>query len=622
MPVQEKGLVRDLGFIEWSDPYGDYDDTDGQRYKEAAKEEGEIFEKQLSVLPEDHKTKWLNAFKALPKSYGVYYTSKWHSYTFEIGEHSRLMPSFKVKRDNKTELKMTELRTVVITKEFLLSIRDLSEGFERLTLDVYDKNLHKTLSIKDVADTAAADALDIYYSKAENIYWYNEIMALDIKTKKSRRIYKEKDKRYVLKIDKPENQEDVFVKRVCAIHQDVGVIRNNKIIWLSKGTGTKKALTHNVIAHDGHFSKQNKDVQYPDGWKLVDGQKYKDGFLFIFTKDVYHALWSYNNSWTQLNNKDTVCEIKFSLTADKIIVGYPNKPDAVYYLDDNADLILEKTIDGPTYELKCGLTATQVPWFATYPVTDKVKGIVIYGYGSYGMSVRKQQMRLWTPWLKQGFVIANLCVRGGGENGDNWWDASRTAPRRHVGVTDFVDGVLYLQKTLNFDKTNTVIYGRSAGGFLVTAASLQLLDKITVVYGAKPYTDVLRTTTNLKEPQTLHESEEFGLAYSNPVDFYETLKISPYENIETAETNPVVLLTAGTNDTEVLPYMPIKYAKRLRDHKWKNVLCRLAKGEGHFTDQDKEAGEAMDGAICEWFIQASGQTQAKSVASVRTKLSN
>jgi hypothetical protein len=49
--------------------------------------------------------------------------------------------------------------------------------------------------------------------------------------------------------------------------------------------------------------------------------------------------------------------------------------------------------------------------------------------------------------------------------------------------------------------------------------------------------------------------------------------------------------------------MPLKYAKRLRDFGWKNVFCRIAKGEGHFTDKDKEIGEALDAALCEYFMK-------------------
>jgi protease II len=51
-------------------------------------------------------------------------------------------------------------------------------------------------------------------------------------------------------------------------------------------------------------------------------------------------------------------------------------------------------------------------------------------------------------------MVVSLCVRGGGENGDKWWDASRTAKRRHVGVSDFVKGVEFIQSKFGFNNTN------------------------------------------------------------------------------------------------------------------------------------------------------------------------
>jgi protease II len=153
---------------------------------------------------------------------------------------------------------------------------------------------------------------------------------------------------------------------------------------------------------------------------------------------------------------------------------------------------------------------------------------------------------------------------------------------------------------------NTIIYGRSAGGFLVTAAMYELMDKVAIVYAAKPYTDVLRTTTDPKARQAVQESEEFGLVKNsnNVTDFIALAKVSPYENVPANPiVSPVVILTGGTNDSEVPASMPLRFAKRLQQNGWKNVYCRIQAGEGHFTDRDKEYAEANDGALCESIIK-------------------
>lgn len=599
MPVQEKGKVRDLGFISWTDPYAEFEDLSGAMFKNAVKEEDTIFEAYIDSLPKSEIQKWKNAFKSMPSNDSPYYTFPWNGFSISISERSRLSPSLSAEKQNKTILNLPGLRGLHISDDLLISIRDLSEGKESMTMDIYNKSLKKIQTIPQVGETVTTDSMYLYYTEAEDTYWFNTITRVDLKTQKVKHLYKEKDKKYVLRIEKPENQDDIFVTRICALYQDIAIIKNNKLKWIARGFGRKKPIADDIIAYDSYFTVHNTQIAYPDNWKFVDAYKHKKGYIFIFTRDVFHSLWyCENGTWTQLNQNQEVCEIKFSASADKFIVGFPNKPDNVWSLQDNK-IIVENKLKGINYTINHG--TNPCPWFSVQS-SDTPKAVVICGYGAYGMSMKKIQQRLWLPWLAQNYLIFNLCVRGGGENGDTWWDASRTASRRQVGINDFVEGVKYVQSKYGFTNKNTIIYGRSAGGLLVNAASFQLLDKISVVYAAKPYTDVLRTTTNLKEPQTIQECEEFGLAYNNPVDFYELAKISPYENAMKTPVNPVILLTGGTHDTEVGPYMPLKYAKRLRDLEWKNVFCRVAKGEGHFTDKDKEDGEALDAALCESFL--------------------
>jgi protease II len=294
-----------------------------------------------------------------------------------------------------------------------------------------------------------------------------------------------------------------------------------------------------------------------------------------------------------------VGEVSIAGGIDAFTVGYPNRPDVV--INEEKAVIFKGT--GPQYDLESG--TEPVPWFAVHP-RQKARGIVIVGYGSYGMMTKKYQVRLWQPWLARGYMIATLCVRGGGEVGDEWWEAGRGPANLHNRVDDFVAGVKALQSRYSFDRTNTVIYGRSAGGFLVTAASYHLMDKIGAVYAAKPYTDLLRTTTNAEAGQTLQESDEFGYVEDDPVGFRHNFEISPYENApEAPKINPGVLVTGGTNDSEVPLSHPVRYSKRLNKIGWKNVLCRVEEGEGHFTELSGESAEADDAAIIESFLEQS-----------------
>lgn len=593
--------IRDLDFISWRDPYGDLEDTDSTPFINAVKEEDKNLQKYVDSISANKKRMWLKEFNSLGQTNIPYYKFFWNEFTITVNEYDK--PTLIVERKNTPVLKIDEIYGQYICNSHLITICDFSNGKENLTLNLYDRTPKNILSLEDAGDTAVLDGSDLYYCKAEGVFWFNEIIKIDIRNSVSKTIYKEHDKSYVLRVEKPDNQPNIFIKRTSAIYQDLAIIdkHHNVARWFKRGFGTKKAIAHNIIAYDSCFTIDYKTIFYPGLWNFVDAKEDEEVIHFIFTKDVYQSLWAYNKrikSWRRIDKEQSVCEFKFSIAASKCIVRYPNKPDTVWSLRSD-EFLIETKMKGANYTLQKG--TAPLPWFSIQS-TATPKAVVICGYGSYGTPLKKRQQRLWIPWLNQNYMIVNICVRGGGENGDEWWDASRTAMRRFVGVNDFVRGVNFIQSNFGFNNKNTILYGRSAGGFLVNAASFLLLDKITVVYSAKPYTDLLRTTTNPNELQTVQEKEEFGLANNNPLFFYLISKISPYENIRRVKKNPVILLTGGLNDNQVGPYMPLKYAKRLREHVWKNVFCRMAKDEGHFTSRAGEEGEALDAALCDSFI--------------------
>jgi hypothetical protein len=244
----------------------------------------------------------------------------------------------------------------------------------------YWKSLKNVLTIQEVGETVTTDGLYLYFTEAEDTYWFNTISKMDMKTKKVKQIYKEKDKKYVLRIEKPENQPDIFITRICAIYQDIAIIKNDKLHWIDRGFGRKKPIAEGVTAYDSYFKINKKKVLYPDDWKFVDAYRHTDGYVFIFTKDTFHSLWYCNNQkqWIKLNKNQEVCDMKFSAAANKLIVGFPNKPDEVWLLNVNNEIVVENTIKGKTYEINNG--KTPVPWFSIQS-SDKPKAVVICGYG-------------------------------------------------------------------------------------------------------------------------------------------------------------------------------------------------------------------------------------------------
>ena len=592
-------LVRDLGFISWKDELASFDDMRTAEFRRGAAEQNGIY--NSAPVSKQLKKIWTILYKGLPHTYPPYYSFRWAGHTISVSQQNRYIPVVCIEVMDGKKYNFGGVVAYGIFEQKFWCIQDLSNGREMLTFNLYSHIMKKLTTIENVGDSAAYANNYVYYTNAEDIFWFNKIYRLD-EAGNRELIYEEKEQRYILTILKPKGQEDIFVLRRSALNQDVGIIEDDDIRWLAKGFGRKIPINRKCIAFNSFFSNGRDKIQYPAGNFLVDVYSRGETRIFIFTKDATQSLYTYYRRWVPIIPSQ-VCELKFSEYSEDIIMGVPNGPDRVINLNKFFVPILAKELTGPQFGLESG--ASPLPWFAVIP-KEKPKGIVICGYGSYGMSMRKHQQRIWIPWLLRGFIIANVCVRGGGENGDYWWDSSRTAQKRHYGIRDFVVGVNLLQSRYNMYEKNTIIYGRSAGGFLVTAAMYELMDKVAIVYAAKPYTDVLRTTTDPKARQAVQESEEFGLVKNsnNVTDFIALAKVSPYENVPANPiVSPVVILTGGTNDSEVPASMPLRFAKRLQQNGWKNVYCRIQAGEGHFTDRDKEYAEANDGALCESIIK-------------------
>jgi len=588
--------VRDLGFIKWTDKYGNLEDMKSKEFKTALAEENTLYNSVLNNIPKPLLKKWEDEFSRLKISYDHYYEFQWLSYTIKVRAQNRLANTVVIESNNNIKQTIRGATAFGKTSSRFWYIKDTSDGNEQSSLFILDEHLDIIMEIKDVGEEGESTHSDIYYVCSKTQFWPNKANRIS-NSLNITEIYEETEEKYILTFLKPLNQEQVFIIRKSAIYNDIGIVELDNIKWLSRGFGLKIPIDNKTIAYDTFFTFYGEKLNYPSDLYLEDAFRLNNEYYFILKSGTYDSIYVYkNNSWIQIQ-KPIVANISLMRETSLILFGYPNKPDRVMSISNK--LTLTKQCAGPKYKLSTG--NDPIPWFVVHPPT-KPKGIVICGYGSYGLSMRKVQQKMWIPWLEQGYQIASLCVRGGSENGDRWWDESRTAERRYVGIDDFIRGTKYLQKTFGFDETNTVIYGRSAGGFLVTAAANKMLNNIGVVYACKPYTDVLRTVTNKKLTQVMQESEEFGYVAEDPVGFMAIAKVSPYENvIEKPRTNPAVLLTGGLNDPEVEVYMPLKFAKRLHDAGWKNAVVRIA-DEGHFTAIGSEHAEAHDAAMCEYFL--------------------
>ena len=94
--------------------------------------------------------------------------------------------------------------------------------------------------------------------------------------------------------------------------------------------------------------------------------------------------------------------------------------------------------------------------------------MLLYGYGSYGISIDPSFSSDRLSLLDRGVVYAIAHVRGGGDLGKPWHEDGRLLKKRNT-FTDFIACAEALIAARYTSSDRLAIEGRSAGGLLVGA---------------------------------------------------------------------------------------------------------------------------------------------------------
>ena len=226
---------------------------------------------------------------------------------------------------------------------------------------------------------------------------------------------------------------------------------------------------------------------------------------------------------------------------------------------------------------------TKVPISLVYRKTTKLDGsapALLYGYGSYGVSISPGFSASRLVMLDRGVVFAIAHIRGGGELGEPWREAGRMMNKMNT-FTDFIASAEHLVNNKYTSKDRLVIQGGSAGGLLVGAVSNMRPDLFKAVVSQVPFVDVLNTMLDATLPLTTSEYIEWG--NPNEKAAYEYMKkYSPYDNIRKANY-PAMLVKVSLNDSQVPYWEGAKFVAKLRDYKTdqNTLILKTNMGAGH-----------------------------------------
>lgn len=197
-------------------------------------------------------------------------------------------------------------------------------------------------------------------------------------------------------------------------------------------------------------------------------------------------------------------------------------------------------------------------------VKDGDNPLVLYGYGSYGISIDAGFNFDRLSLLNRGFVYAIAHIRGGEELGRQWYENGKLLKKKNT-FYDFIDCAEYLIENNYTNAEKIFAYGGSAGGLLMGAVLNLEPTLFKGILAAVPFVDVMTTMFDETIPLTTSEYDEWG--NPNNEKYYKyMLSYSPIDNIE-AKPYTNLLITTGYHDSQVQYWEPLKWVAKLRDYR-------------------------------------------------------
>lgn len=478
------------------------------------------------------------------------------------------------------------------------SVEDNSDGAEQYTIHHYEKG-KKWSTTRPMGPFVAVVGSRCYGIESENFLWMRRVISLDAKTGKDYRVELDvEDTEWNLQLIKG-SHECLF-----AVANNAGVQR----CWVLKEGHFEEIKGYEAFVVVGYTTESKKSLCF------FGRKKGSDIYESVGCRGRLPSFENQTPEWydpilkllgTRRFGKRTLWDVRSGHPQLKVVGnidvdtlplwrGHPSnitiqEPGA--YRQTYRDSLESRLCSYAKHQYKLTKSSdgTLIPYILVS--SCKVKHILCIVYGAYGVPTRLGTDR-WKPLLDRGWGLCIALVRGGGDHTDRWAEAGRRGDKIH-SIEDFEACIRAAQKRFSVKSSDTVVYGRSAGGYTVGAALARNASGLLFrgVYTEVPYVDVLQTTSNPNLPLTQIEYDEFG----NPhrlENAQALLQLSPIDVLPpTGAPTIFVLSRTALNDKEVFAYESVKWITKLKDlqrgiKEAAPKLLALEIGEGHFAPQE------------------------------------
>ncbi|WP_036490271.1 S9 family peptidase [Pseudovibrio exalbescens] len=218
----------------------------------------------------------------------------------------------------------------------------------------------------------------------------------------------------------------------------------------------------------------------------------------------------------------------------------------------------------------------QVPVTVLYKRDTPLDGTapcLLYGYGSYGISIPASFNSNALSLVDRGYIYAIAHIRGGKDKGFGWYKNGRREFKKNT-FTDFIAASEHLVEQNFTSHDRIVAQGGSAGGMLMGAVANMAPDHFKGIIAEVPFVDVLATMLDETLPLTPPEWPEWGNPVADPNAYRYIASYSPIDNVE-AKDYPAIFALGGLTDPRVTYWEPAKWVATLREKKTDGNLLML-----------------------------------------------
>jgi prolyl oligopeptidase len=203
---------------------------------------------------------------------------------------------------------------------------------------------------------------------------------------------------------------------------------------------------------------------------------------------------------------------------------------------------------------------------------------LLTGYGGYGFSYDPFYRQTQYAWYEQGGILAIAHVRGGGENGEEWYRAGFQQTKPNTWK-DFIACAEYLIEHKYTSPAKLAGEGASAGGILIGRAITERPDLFAV---AIPRVGCLNQVRLETTPSGILNIPEFGSCETES-GFQALYEMDSFLHVRDGVNYPAMLITHGITDPRVEPWQSAKFVARVQAASVSNkpVLLRMDYEAGH-----------------------------------------